>query len=51
MGTHYFNLNCISTPQQPQPISENEIVRVAKIWFDNMEEYGLRSNVNWNELV
>ena len=51
MGTHYFNLNCISTPQQSQPISKNEIVRVAKIWFDNMEEYGKRSNTNWNDLI
>lgn len=51
MGTHYFNLNYISTPKQSQPISKNEIVRVAKIWFDNMEEYGKRSNTNWNDLI
>ena len=51
MGTHYFNLNYISTPQQSQPISKNKIVRVAKIWFDNAEKYGKRSNTNWNDLI
>lgn len=51
MGTHYFNLNYISTPQQSQPISKNKIVRVAKIWFDNAEKYGKRSNTNWNDLM
>lgn len=51
MGTHYFNLNYISTPQQSQPISKNKIVKVAKIWFDNAEKYGKRSNTNWNDLI